>query len=77
MRVLAQKKIKIQNKADLTGNSAPMLASFPVKSALFCILIFFSARTLIIYVCGGIWVKIIIKNSAPMGVSFFRQPNFR
>ena len=52
--VLAQKKIKIQNNADLTRNSAPMLASFLVKSALFCIFIFFSAKTSIIYVCGGI-----------------------
>ena len=52
--VLAQKKIKIQNNADLTRNSAPMLASFLVKSALFCIFIFFCAKTSIIYVCGGI-----------------------
>ena len=52
--VLAQKKIKIQNNADLTRNSAPLLASFLVKSALFCIFIFFSAKTSIIYVCGGI-----------------------
>ena len=52
------KKIKIQNKAELTRNSAPMLASFLVNSALFCILIFFSARTIIIYVCGGIREKI-------------------
>ena len=52
--VLAQKKIKIQNNADLTRNSAPMLTSFLVKSALFCIFIFFSAKTSIIYVCGGI-----------------------
>ena len=58
MMVLAQKKIKIQNKAELTRNSAPMLASFLVNSALFCILIFFSARTIIIYVCGGIREKI-------------------
>ena len=35
------KKIKIQNKAELTRNSAPMLASFLVNSALFCIFIFF------------------------------------
>ena len=54
MRVLAEKKIKIQNKADLTGNEASMGAEFPVKSALFCILIFFCARTLIIYVCGAL-----------------------
>ena len=35
------KKIKIQNKAELKRNSAPMLASFLVNSALFCIFIFF------------------------------------
>ena len=35
------KKIKIQNKAELIRNSAPMLTSFLVNSALFCIFIFF------------------------------------
>ena len=49
--VLAEKKIKIQNNADLTRNEASMGAEFLVKSALFCIFIFFCAKTSIIYVC--------------------------
>ena len=50
--VLAEKKIKIQNNADLTRNEASMGAEFLVKSALFCIFIFFCAKTSIIYVCS-------------------------
>ena len=50
--VLAEKKIKIQNKAELTKNEASMGAEFFVNSALFCIFIFFfCARTGNLYVC--------------------------
>ena len=51
--VLGEKKIKIQNKADLSRNEASMGAEFLDKSALFCIFIFFCPRTIIIYVCPG------------------------
>ena len=54
MMVLGEKKIKIQNKADLSRNEASMGAEFLDKSALFCIFIFFCPRTIIIYVCIGL-----------------------
>ena len=38
------KKIKIQNKAELTRNEASMGAEFLFNSALFCIFIFFAPK---------------------------------
>ena len=38
------KKIKIQNKAELTRNEASMGAEFLFNSALFCIFIFFASE---------------------------------
>ena len=51
MRVLAEKKNIIFNKAFLQRNEASLGAEFLCKKALLNIMFFFCAKTLIIYVC--------------------------
>ena len=70
MKVLGEKKIKIQNKADLSRNEASMGAEFLDKSALFCIFIFFVPEPSL-YMC----VRVDVGRQFAFKTRFFNFPH--